>query len=348
MALVDKAVSFRLNSLKLEQSTDAYRVINSDGDSLSGLIVDKYNDVLYIAIHSLGIFTRIKDIIERMHLRLGTSRQIVRVSDEVAALEGIGADEIAAANLLPGGSTVTMTKITENGIVFQVNFEKGHKTGFFCDQRDNRKRFASLATKDTEVTSLLPLFFLSSSSVLQMPVALFIYISKDFLSQVLDLCSYTGGFALGARINGKATKVTALEADEYAVKQLRINASLNKGIKVTVAHEDVFRFVREMANRKRKYIFPSLSYQMLPFSFCCRFISVSLEHESIWCRWDLVLLDPPKLVTSRGDMANGRQRYEDMNREALAVVKDGGIFVTCSCSGLLSESGINLWLHCFY
>src|SRR4030095_378999 len=52
--------------------------------------------------------------------------------------------------------------------------------------------------------------------------------------------------------------------------------------------------------------------------------------------WDVVVLDPPKLVLSRDDEEDGARKYEDLNRLALRVVRRGGIFVTCSCSGLVS------------
>lgn len=55
--------------------------------------------------------------------------------------------------------------------------------------------------------------------------------------------------------------------------------------------------------------------------------------------WDVVILDPPKFIFTRDEHGNweGRQKYEDLNQLALSLVKPGGIFVTCSCSGLLSE-----------
>jgi 23S rRNA (cytosine1962-C5)-methyltransferase len=52
--------------------------------------------------------------------------------------------------------------------------------------------------------------------------------------------------------------------------------------------------------------------------------------------WDTVVLDPPKLILSRDDEEDGMRKYEDLNRLALRLVRAGGTFVTCSCSGLLS------------
>ncbi len=76
---------------------------------------------------------------------------------------------------------------------YEVDFAEGHKTGFFCDQRDNRKRFGTLV-KGT---------------------------------RVLDLCSYTGGFSINAMLGG-ATEVTAVDLDEDVITQGRRNANLNQ------------------------------------------------------------------------------------------------------------------------
>lgn len=158
--------------------------------------------------------------------------------------------------------------IKEHGISYQIDFSTSHKGGFFCDQRDNRRRLGQLVQQGHEV---------------------------------LDLCSYTGGFSLNAKIHGKAKHVTSVDLDPDVIGQLRKNATLNNAAKIETHALNMFPFAREMQKRKR--------------------------------RWNVVILDPPKLVPDFSAMADGLQRYEDMNREALPLVADGGIFVTCSCSG---------------
>lgn len=261
--LLDRAIDLRHDVLRLPDHGDAYRVIHSDGDSLSGLIVDRYADVLSVSVHSLGIFQRLPKWLTHLHQRLGTRRVVVDVEDHIARIEGI------RPRTLPSDE-VKSVKIRENGIRFEVDFTSGHKTGFFCDQRENRQAL----TQFTEGR------------------------------KVLDLCCYTGGFSLSAKLPGKAAEVTGVDLDEKAIEQARRNANLNQ-VRVDWVHCDAFTWARQMQRNGT--------------------------------RWEVVVLDPPKLVMDREDTDGGRKKYEDLNILALSLVAPGGIFVTCSCSGLLDE-----------
>ena len=263
LTLLDRAIDLRLDVLKLPESTDSFRVVHSDADGLSGLIVDKFSDVLSIEIHSLGIAQRFPQWLPRLHERLGTSRALIDVDERIARTDGI--DKRALRS-----SDVRSVKIVEAGIRYEVNFEDGHKTGFFCDQRDNRKRIASWCEG----------------------------------KRVLDLCCYTGGFSINAKVTGKAEDVTGVDLDEKAIAQARRNANLNNA-RINWVHCDAFSYARQMQQNGE--------------------------------RWDVVILDPPKLIHSREEEYEGLKKYEDLNRLAVSLVKPGGIFVTCSCSGLLSE-----------
>jgi 23S rRNA (cytosine1962-C5)-methyltransferase len=263
LELLRRAVDFRLETLKLPAGTDAFRVIHSDGDGLSGLSVDRYADVLSIEAHSLGIFQRLPQWLPFLHQRLGTKRAVVAVDPKVASLERIPEPEAPS-------DPVRSVRVREHGVRFEINFEEGHKTGFFCDQRENRRRFSSLV--------------------------------KD--RRVLDLCCYTGGFALAAKVRGEAGEVTGVDLDEKAIAQARRNANLNQA-RVSWVHVDAFSFARQMKENGEQ--------------------------------WDAVVLDPPKLILSREEAADGQHKYEDLNSLAIGLVRTGGMFVTCSCSGLISE-----------
>jgi 23S rRNA (cytosine1962-C5)-methyltransferase len=260
--LMDRALDLRLHHLRLPEVTDAFRVIHSDGDGLSGLVVDRFGDVLSIELHSLGMFQRLPGWLPHLHQRLGTRRTVVEVDDHIARIEGIrDADKLS--------DEVRSVRIREHGVRYEVNFAEGHKTGFFCDQRENRRRFAGFVKG----------------------------------ARVLDLCCYTGGFALAAKVLGGAEDVTGVDLDEKAIAQARRNANLNQ-VRVEWVHVDAFSFARQMQTNTRL--------------------------------WDAVVADPPKLIHSRDDAQEGWRRYEDLNGLALYLVKPGGLFVTCSCSGLLS------------
>ncbi len=262
--LLDRALDLRLDTFRLAELADAFRAVHSDGDGLSGLIVDKYADVLSVEVHSLGVWQRLPQWLPQLHARLGTRREVVEVSDFVARVERISTRGAAQPAVPP-------VKIREHGVRYEVDFAQGHKTGFFCDQRDNRRRLASLVTP---------------------------------ASRVLDLCCYTGGFALAAAVIGGAKDVTGVDLDETAIVQARRNANLNQS-RVNWVHCDAFSYARQMQRNAGKF--------------------------------DVIVADPPKLVLSRDDFGDGQRKYEDLNGLALMLLKPGGLLVTCSCSGLVSD-----------
>jgi 23S rRNA (cytosine1962-C5)-methyltransferase len=262
-----RAVALRRDLFKLDLETDAYRLVNSDGDGLSGLTIDRYTDVLFCEVYSLGIAQRLPKWLPLLHELAGTKYARVHVDHDLGSLEGIKPSTFNETN----AAAPRTVKIRENGIRYEVDFAEGHKTGFFCDQRENRKRIAQF-TRD---------------------------------ARVLDLCCYTGGFSLGAKVLGQAAEVTSVDLDEAAIAQARRNANLNQ-VRLNFVHADAFAYARQMYQNKES--------------------------------WDVVILDPPKFIFTRDAAGNweGRQKYEDLNQLALGLVKPGGIFVTCSCSGLLS------------
>jgi 23S rRNA (cytosine1962-C5)-methyltransferase len=257
-----RAVGLRREMFRLDEATDAYRVVNSDGDGVSGLTIDRYGDVLFCDVYSLGIF-------QRLPKWLGTKHVRVHVDHDLGSLEGIKPSQMKEITASAPGKV----RIREHGVKFEVDFAEGHKTGFFCDQRDNRRRFGQLVKG----------------------------------ARVLDLCSYTGGFSINAALGG-ATEVTAVDLDETAIAQGRRNANLNQVSpnKLKWVHTDAFAYARQMQKNGEKF--------------------------------DAVLCDPPKFVMTRepAGAAEGMRKYADLNTIAAAIVKPGGLLVTCSCSGLVS------------
>jgi 23S rRNA (cytosine1962-C5)-methyltransferase len=237
--------------LKLDAQTNAYRVVNSDGDGVSGLVVDRYGDVLSVVSTHEGVTQRLPVWLPMLHARLGTKQEVVEIEDKAAA-----------TNLRP-------VKITENGVRFEVDFSTGHKTGFFCDQRENRLKFAKLVQPGM---------------------------------RVLDLCSYTGGFAVTVATLAEPGEVTGVDLDEKAIAQARRNGNLNQKSRIKWVHADAFAYARQMMQNAEK--------------------------------WQALVLDPPKFLDGREEEFEGRRKYEDLNRLAISLVEPGGLFVTCSCSGL--------------
>src|SRR5258705_1846326 len=127
----------RKRVLHLPDVTAAYRIVHAEGDDLPGLIVDKLGDSLVCEHHSLG-FWKLRRELESALAELYPEIPIVhRVPPSVTKSEGFTPEEPTA--------DLGVRWIRENGLPFTVRPGHGHKTGWFCDQRDNRVRVASVA-----------------------------------------------------------------------------------------------------------------------------------------------------------------------------------------------------------
>jgi 23S rRNA (cytosine1962-C5)-methyltransferase len=269
---LERAIQLRRDVLRLDAATDAYRVVHAEADGLSGLVVDRYGDALSAEVFSLAMFQRSQEILTRLSRLLGTTHTLVQVPVQTHGQEGFLADPVRSPGL------PAEIVITEFGTKFRVRFEGGHKTGFFCDQRDNRRRLAEFCAG----------------------------------RRVLDLCCYTGGFALQAKRLGNAADVTAVDLDEQAIAVARDNARLSQQ-KVNFIHADAFSYMRDMIANGRTF--------------------------------DVVVLDPPKLIRNRRELEEGTRTHLDLNRLAVQLVADGGLFLSCTCSGLLEEAEFLRLLH---
>jgi len=262
-ARLQSAVALRRDLLKLDHATDAYRIVHAEGDGLSGLVVDRFGDVLVLEAFALGMYQRAEALLDVLGPLCGTHHGVLRSGPLSNEHEGFAADATGSENL------PTRIVVHEFGTKFRIDFSGGQKTGFYCDQRDNRRHFAELCRGKA----------------------------------VLDICSYTGGFAIQAARLGHAAEVTGVELDESAVPIAKENARLNQLKHVQFVQADAFAYARDMLRNGRKY--------------------------------GAVVLDPPKLIRTRDEMSEGRRKYFDLNRLALQLVEPGGLLLTCSCSGLL-------------
>jgi 23S rRNA (cytosine1962-C5)-methyltransferase len=260
---VQRAVSLRRETLGLESSTNAYRVVHAEADGLPGLVIDRFDDVLSAEIFSLGMYQRIGGLLGLVAESVATSHFRVRVDERIALAEDFPGRPVTTPRLPP------RVTVTENGVRFRVQFDGGHKTGFFCDQRENRLGL----TRYCQDRSLL------------------------------DVCSYTGGFGIYALKKGGAREVTCVDLDEKAIALARENANANQ-VRPNLVHADAFGYMRQMDVNGRTF--------------------------------GVVVLDPPKLIPGRLDIAQGKRKYFDLNVLAMRLVEPGGLLLTCSCSGLLS------------
>ena len=180
------------------EDLDCCRVIFGEADAFPGLTVDKFHDLLSVQVLSVGM-ERIKGTLLPMLAELlrqdGQTVRGVYERNDAALRDKEGLTQYKGWFPLPGEEPPAspLTEITENGIRYLVDVENGQKTGFFLDQKYNRRCVGRLAAGKT----------------------------------VLDCFTHTGSFALNAALGG-AKHVTAVDVSETAVEMARANAARNR------------------------------------------------------------------------------------------------------------------------
>lgn len=214
------AVSYRLTVMKTDISS--CRLIFGDADGLPGFIVDRFENIIVCQIMCLGIEVRKAEILSALKEVLTengiTFTTIIERNDvKVRAKEGL---ELYKAEYVADGENatgITETIITENGIKYNVDCINGQKTGFFLDQKYNRKAAAGLAPGKT----------------------------------ILDCFTHTGAFALNCAAAG-AKNVTAVDISEDAAAMTKRNAELNGLENVDVICADVFDYLDKLYESKSR------------------------------------------------------------------------------------------------
>ena len=255
------AIDLRRTLLRLDKVTNAYRLVHSEGDGLSGLVADRFGETIVLEFFAAGMFRFRETIQEALATHYPECRFCWFAEEHVQKQESFDcrAPEPPSPDV-----------IVEHGVRFRVAAGGKHKTGFFADQRDNRKQLASFCAG----------------------------------KRVLDICCNTGGFAVYAKTLGQADEVIGIDLDESAIALAKHNANLNQA-RIRLVQADLFAWLRDI----------------LPTGQ----------------RFDVVVLDPSKQTRDREELDYALKRYLDMNRLALQAVAAGGIFLSCSCTGLVSE-----------
>jgi len=202
--------------------TTGYRLVHGESDGFPALIVDRYGDALVLKLYTTAWLPHLETLIGALEesivfdglvLRLSRALQSDRLNvaklyglEDGQQLIGAGADEPAA--------------FVENGLLFQADLRRGHKTGFFFDQRENRQKARELAKG----------------------------------RRVLDVFSYTGGFSVYA-LAGGARSVTALDISEPALEALKVNVEKNgfDAGQVDVIAADAFAGMMELIEARRRF-----------------------------------------------------------------------------------------------
>jgi 23S rRNA (cytosine1962-C5)-methyltransferase len=199
---LEAAVALR-RSLGLDDRAGAARLVNSEGDDLSGLIVDRYGEYLAVQVTALAMARRLEALADMLGEIVAPRGILLRGAERgLAKLEGLQLPDRVLRGAGPPGPIF----VTEHGLKFGVDLAEGQKTGYYLDQRDNRHAAARYARG----------------------------------RRVLDMFCYSGGFAVAAAVAGGARSVLAVDSSAKAAALAKANADLNGAASVTVETADAF------------------------------------------------------------------------------------------------------------
>lgn len=254
---VIQALTIR-ESLNLPNAkTNAYRLVNSEGDGLSGLTIDRFNDTCVIASSAYWVEAN-KTGIEAVIREFLPNDDLIWLPQAKPLLQDGWADVEEA-------SVGKKCVVLEAGVQYEVDFANVQKTGLFLDQRENHQRIGALCKN----------------------------------KKVLDLYTYTGGFALHAALSG-AAQVTAVDSSANAILRAKHNAMLNDVNQIEFVEEDARHYLEKVKD------------------------------------YDIVILDPPKLVPSQKHIERAKNYYRYLHREVFKSMRSGSLLMTCNCSSALS------------
>ncbi len=209
------AVGMRQSYVRQRGRLDAVRLVNSEGDGLSGLIVDQFGPYLVVQVTALAITKWLDEIIDWLDETLSPAGIIVRIDEKTAANEGLTPQSEAKRGSLPDG----VFEITDDGIRLGIDLTTSQKTGYYLDQRANRHRAARWITSGS----------------------------------MLDVCTYIGGFSLAACKWGTPEKIRAIDSSAAALEQAQRNAELNGFDKIEFVKADCFDYMEQLSRGEERF-----------------------------------------------------------------------------------------------
>ena len=250
-------------------NTDARRLVNAEGDGLPGVVVDAYADVVVAKFTTAGMASRRDAIADALQIATGAAHGYERVDGSAARREGV----VARQGPLWGVSPTAPVRIREGARRYAVDVVHGQKTGFYLDQRDARDLVESLSAG----------------------------------RRVLDLFSYTGGFAVAAACGG-ATRVEIVDSSVRALGMAADNLRHNDPASVIdVIRADAFNFLRPARGADA-----GSAPKRGPY--------------------DLIVIDPPPLARNRRDTTRATRAYKDLLLFALRAAAPGAHLLAFACS----------------
>ena len=205
----------RREALGEDPDTTAFRLVYAESDGMPGLVVDCYEDWVVVQALTLGIEARMEALTALLREALAPRGIIERSDVDVRAQEGLA----QRAGVLYGEAPDAPVVVRENGLRFRVDLLRGHKTGFYLDQRDNRRKVAAYAAG----------------------------------AEVLNVFAYTGGFGVYAASAG-AARVANLDSSADALREAEANLRLNDlATPSENIQGDAFQALRQIVAAERRY-----------------------------------------------------------------------------------------------
>ena len=206
---IKNALDFRLQLNLLRSDNNIFRIVHGEGDLLPGLIIDFYNGVAVIQCHNIGMYSSIDLIAKALKNALGVELKAIysKSSDTLP-------ERVITEDKYLFGEVETPHRAVENGVFYNIDWKTGQKTGFFIDQRENRKKLAQYSVN----------------------------------KRILNTFCYSGGFSLSALKKG-ASEVHSLDSSKRAIHLTEENLKLNKFSgehKSIVA--DAMEFIKDIAD----------------------------------------------------------------------------------------------------
>ena len=211
---ISKALNLRKSSILINDSNNVFRLIHAEGDHMPGFICDIYNQVAVFQFHSIGMW-KLKELFSKIIQKLLPQIEIIYDKSE-KTLPKKHIDQYSVENsYLLKNSELKNTNVLEYGNEFKIDWENGQKTGFFIDQRENRKFLGEM--------------------------------SKG--KKILNTFCYSGGFSIYA-LNSGAKEVHSLDSSQKAIDLVDENIDLlkDKNIKHLSIVEDAMDFIKDLDN----------------------------------------------------------------------------------------------------
>ena len=240
--------------------TPHYRLIHAEADGLPGVIIDRFGDAAVIQPNAAWAEAHIDALSAALQQVTGVSVVIKNGTGRARALEGLKDENVVLAGTLTGPIPVPM-----NGATYFADLEGGQKTGLFFDQRPNHAFTKRLAKG----------------------------------SNVLDVFSHVGGFALAA-LAGGAQSALAVDASAPALALAAKGAAASGFANFTTRQGDAFDVLEALGAEG--------------------------------ARFDMVICDPPAFAPNKNALEAGLRAYERVAKLAAGLVSQGGYLVLCSCS----------------